>query len=230
MVAFLDSGEIKNALNVPAMSGELADKMGPVLDLAGKLGRFLAQVEQGVPQSLEIECMGDAADHSIDAITSAAVGGFLQHFLDVPVNAISAPHLAEDRGIEVRESKCSSKRGLHASQVLVRVRDDKGKDHVAAGTLGSDRSPRLVRWNDFDIEARLEGSALVIASTDKPGVIGFMGSTLGDAEINVASVFLGKSSQGQALSMWNLDDPMPAEVLAHVKSSPNVQRAVLIHL
>lgn len=230
VVAFLDAGEIKNALNVPAMSGELAEQVAPYVALANKLGSFLAQVEQAAPASIEIECVGSAAALSVDAIASAAVGGFLEHFLDVPVNAISAPHLAEDRGITVRELKTNVSADAHLSKVVVRIRDKNGKDHCAAGVLASDRSPRLVRWNEFDIEARLDGSALVVASLDKPGVIGFMGTTLGDAEVNVGSVFLGKSSKGHAVSMWNLDDEMPSEVLARVQGSPNVQRAVLIHL
>jgi D-3-phosphoglycerate dehydrogenase len=232
--AFLDSGEIKNALNVPAMSGELAAKVAPYVELADKLGSFMAQVEQqggeNSPKSIEIECSGDAAELGTEAIVAAAVGGFLQRFLDVPVNAISAPHLAEDRGISVRELKTKAPLGKHASVVTVRIEDQDGKQHVASGTLGSDRSARLVRWGDFDIEAKLEGTALVVASLDKPGVIGFMGTTLGDAKINVASVFLGKSSQGHAMSMWNLDDDMPPEVLEAVQDSPNVQRAIVIHL
>ncbi len=230
VVAFIDSGEIKNALNVPAMSGELAEKVAPYVELAVRLGKFLAQVEQGGPQAIEIECVGEAAEHGIDAISAAAVGGFLQHFLDVPVNAISAPHLAEDRGIAIRELKTKISREKHASLVIVRIRDDDGNDHVAAGTLGSDRMQRLVRWNDFDIDARLEGTALVVASADKPGVIGFLGTALGDAKVNVASVFLGKSSTNAALSLWNLDDEMPEEVLTQVQGSPNVQRALVIHL
>lgn len=230
VVAFLESGEIKNAVNVPAMSGEIAEKVAPYVELASRLGKFIAQVEACVPQAIEVECVGDAAEQGVDAIAAAALGGFLQHFLDIPVNAISARHLAADRGITLRELKTKDARAKYASQVIMRLKDDKGNERLAAGTLGSDRSPRLVRWNDFDIEARLEGTALVVASLDKPGVIGFMGTALGDGPVNVASVFLGKSSQGLALSVWNLDDEMPAEVLDKVQSSANVQRAIVIKL
>lgn len=230
VIAFLEHGEITNAVNVPAMSGELAAKVAPYVELGEKLGKFLAQVESINPRSVEVECVGDAAEHGVDAITSAAVGGFLQQFLEVPVNAISAPHLAEDRGITVRELKTHLSRGKHASQVIVRLEGDDGSQRVAAGTLGSDRSPRLVRWGDFDIEARLEGTALVVASLDRPGVIGFLGTTLGDAAVNVASVFLGKSTKGKAVSMWNLDDEMPAATLEEVNASENVERAIVVQL
>jgi D-3-phosphoglycerate dehydrogenase len=230
VVAFLTKGEIVNALNVPAVSGDIAAKLGPWTTLAERLGRFLAQVESIVPASIEVECVGDAAALGTDAIAAAAVGGLLKHFLDIPnVNAISAPHLAADRGITVRELRTHTSREAYASLVAVRIADDKGNTRMAAGTIGSDRSPRLVRWGDFDIEARLDGRALVVASTDTPGVIGFLGTTLGEGKVNVASVFLG-SAGNNALSMWNLDNDVPAEVLAKINASDNVQRALVIVL
>jgi D-3-phosphoglycerate dehydrogenase len=230
VISFLTAGAIKNALNVPSMSSELAAKLDPYVDLAEKLGGFLAQIETIVPSTIEVECIGDEPGLGVEAISASAVGGFLRNFLDVPVNAISAPHLADDRGITVRELKTLHGQGAFAQQVIVRVRDAAGKCVIVEGALGSDRSPRLVRWGDFDIEATLKGTALVVASLDKPGVIGFMGTTLGDAKVNVASVHLGKSSAGHALSIWNLDDEMPADVLEAVNSSDNVERAVLISL
>jgi D-3-phosphoglycerate dehydrogenase len=156
------------------------------------------------------------------------LSGFLEHFLDVPVNRISAPHLATDRGITLRE--LTTKDGAHASTISLRIKDASGVETCAAGALGSDGSPRLVRWRDFNIEARLEGTALVVESLDKPGVIGFLGTTLGDGQINVAAVHLGKSSAGNALSVWNLDDAISDELVAHIQSSPNVMSARLIRL
>jgi D-3-phosphoglycerate dehydrogenase len=87
-----------------------------------------------------------------------------------------------------------------------------------------------VRWGDFGIEANLEGLALVVASLDVPGVIGFLGTTLGDARINIASVHLGRSSAGHALSIWNLDDDVPTATLEEVRASPNITRALVIRL
>jgi D-3-phosphoglycerate dehydrogenase len=230
VIAFLTSGAIKNALNVPSMSSELAAKLGPYVDMAEKLGGFLAQVESIVPRTIEVECIGEEPSLGVEAVSAAALGGLLRHFFDIPVNAISAPHLAADRGITVRELKTTQSQGAFASQVIVRVLDAEGQCAIVEGALGSDRSPRLVRWDDFDIEAKLGGHALVVASIDKPGVIGFMGTTLGEASINVASVHLGKSSEGRALSVWNLDDELPAEVLEAVTGSDNVERVVAIRL
>jgi D-3-phosphoglycerate dehydrogenase len=232
VAAFLQSGEIKNALNVTSLSSEAAEKLSPYIELAEKLGSFLAQVEEveneAQPSCIEVECTGEAAALGADAITSAAVAGVLRCFLDVPVNRVSAPHIANDRGIAVREQKSTAPAGQFASQVVVRV---KGKNTcIAAGALGSDRTPRLVQWDDFEIEARLGGTALVVESNDTPGVIGFMGTTLGGGGVNIASVYLGKSPPDAAVSMWNLDDDLPEEVLQQVRDSENVRRAVVVRL
>ncbi|MEZ4445628.1 MAG: phosphoglycerate dehydrogenase [Polyangiaceae bacterium] len=228
--AYLLRGEIKNAINVASMSSEVASKAAPWIAIGHKLGRFLAQVGRGEPKTIEVECSGEPADLAFTAITNAAVAGYLEHFLAVPVNAVSAPHLAADRGIAVKELRTHGPSGPHGAEVVLTVASADGKKQVAAGTLGTDKSPRLVRWNDFHIEARLEGTALVVESLDRPGVIGFMGTTLGDAEVNVASVFLGKAPDGHALSVWNLDGDLPEGVLETVTASPNVSRATTVVL
>lgn len=230
VVDFLESGEIKNAVNVPALSGDVARKLAPYRTLAERLGKFLAQVESVKPKSIEIDCIGEAGEQGAEALTSAAVSGYLGQFLEVPLNAIAAPHVASDRGIAVRQLKSSRSVGRFASQVVVRITAEDGSEHIAAGALGSDGSPRLVRWGDFDIEAGLGGDALVVSSVDTPGVIGFLGTLFGEHAINVAAVHLGKSSAGQALSVWNLDHKPSAKVLEAVRTSSNVKKALAIEL
>jgi D-3-phosphoglycerate dehydrogenase len=228
VLAFLVRGEVKNALNMPSISGELAAKVDPYVILAKKLGRFLAQVEPIVPRGIEVECVGEGPGLAVQAVSAAAVAGFFEHFLDVPVNSISAPHLAADRGITVREQKTSD--SAQSTHVEVRVCDADGTTHAVRGALGGDGSPRLTHWRNFDIEARLDGRALVVESIDKPGVIGFLGTSLGDAGVNVHAVHLGKSSDGHALSIWNLDDALAQTVLDEMQASPNVSRALLVQL
>ncbi len=230
VVDYLLNGEIKNAVNVPSVTSEIARKIAPYRALAEKLGRFLAQMESIAPKSIEVDCIGEAGEQGAEILTSAAVAGYLEQFLEVPLNAIAAPHVAADRGIAVRQLKSTQSVGRFASQIVVRVIDESGNPHVAAGSLGSDGTPRLVRWGDFDIEASLGGPTLVVSSIDTPGVIGFLGTLLGKHNINVAAVHLGKSSAGQALSVWNLDDPATAQVLTDARASVNVKRAIAIEL
>jgi D-3-phosphoglycerate dehydrogenase len=229
VVAYLATGAIQNAVNVPSVSSEMAPKLSPYVELADRLGRFLAQVEHGVsPTAIEVECVGEPADLGVKTIAQSAVAGFLHRYLDRAVNLVSAPHLAADRGIAVRELRTAAPRSKYASLVVVRLTTADGGTRVVEGTLGSDGSARLVKWGDFEIEAHLGGPTLVVTSIDKPGVIGFLGTTLGNASVNIARVYLGVADGG-AISVWNLDQEIPPAVLDEVRRSPNVSSAIAIH-
>ncbi|MFT3766568.1 MAG: phosphoglycerate dehydrogenase [Minicystis sp.] len=231
IVAYLSTGEIKNAVNVPSISRDVAPKLAPWVELADRLGRFLAQVEAiASPTAIEIECVGEPANLGPKTIAASAVAGFLHRFLGASVNQVSAAHVAADRGIAVRELSTSAPRGKFASLVIVRVQAADGSARVVEGTLGSDASARLVQWGDFEVEAHLEGPTLVVISLDKPGVLGFIGTTLGGAAVNVARVHLGASGKGRAISVWNLDDELPAGALDEVRRSPNVSSAIPIRI
>ncbi len=230
VVAYLESGAIKNAVNVPSVSSEIASRLSPYAELADRLGRFLAQVDgEASPTSIEVECAGEPAELGPKTLTACAVAGFLRRWQEEPVNQVSARHLAADRGIAVRELTSSAPPGKYASLVVVRVHTASGKLHVAEGTLGGDRSPRLVKWGDFEIDAQLGGPTMVVTSIDTPGVIGFIGTTLGNARINVARVHLGLAG-GRAVSVWNLDQPLPAALLDDVRRSPNVEAALALQV
>jgi len=231
VVAYLSTGEIRNAVNVPSVSSEIAPKLAPYAELADRLGRFLAQVDAGLAvKALEVECVGEPAELGPKTIAQSAVAGFLQRYLETAVNHVSAPHVAADRGIAVRELRTTAPQGKYASLVIVRARGADGAVHVAEGTLGSDGSARLVKWGEFDVEAPLGGPTLVVTSLDKPGVIGFIGTTLGNAAINVARVHLGQAGGGRAVSVWNLEAEIPAGVLEEVRRSPNVSIARAIRI
>jgi D-3-phosphoglycerate dehydrogenase len=228
VVAYLATGEVKNAVNVPSVSSDVAQKLSPYADLAERLGKFLAEVEPIEPRTIEVECVGDPADLSVKVITSSAVAGFLQRYLTTVVNQVSAPHVAADRGISVREQRTATTRAKYASLVIVRVFTADGSVRVAEGTLGSDGSARLVKWGEYEIEAHLGGPTLVVTSVDRPGVIGFLGSTLGDAGVNIARVHLGIAGKGRAISIWNLDAELPSASLEAVRKSANISTAVSI--
>lgn len=229
IVAFLRTGATHNAVNVPAVSSELAAKLSPYTDLAQKLGRFVAQVDMPEkPQVIEVECVGEPAELSLKAVTASAVAGFLERYLDVPANQVSAPYLAADRGIQLRELRTAGNRGKYASLIILRVIGGDGLPCIVEGTLGSDGSARLVKWRDFEIEARLGGSALVVTSLDRPGVVGFLGTTLGNAGVNVSRVYVGRAGDGAAISFWNLDQPIPGPVLKEMREHQNVSRALVV--
>jgi len=228
VAAYLATGAIQNAVNVPSVSTEAAAKLAPYVDLAERLGRFIGQVAEVSPTAIEVECVGEPADLGMKSIAASAISGFLQRYIDLPVNQVSAPHFAADRGIALRELRTERAHGKYASQVILRVYAADGTVKTVEGTLGSDRSTRLSRWGNFDIEAVLGGNTLVVESRDRPGVIGFLGTTLGKAGVNVARVHLALSEPSGALSVWNLDSAVPAEVLAEIRRSPDVKSALAL--
>jgi D-3-phosphoglycerate dehydrogenase len=233
VAAYLATGAIKNAVNVPSVSGEVAEKLAPYAELADRLGRFLAQAERVPrPEAIEVECVGEPAELGPKTITASAVAGFLHRWQEAPVNQVSARHVAADRGIAVRELSTSvpgAPRGKYAALVIVRVHAEGGKVHAVEGALGGDGSARLVKWGGFEIEARLGGPTMVVTSVDTPGVVGFIGTTLGNARINVARVHLGVSG-ARAVSVWNLDQPLPAAVLEEVRRSPHVESVLALQI
>ncbi len=231
IVAYLSTGEIKNAVNTPSVAGEVALKQKPYLELAERLGSFLGQVHPGLsPKAIEVECFGQPAELGVKGISAAAVAGCLQHYLAAPLNRVSAPVVAKERGITVREQATTDGTQKYASLVVVRVIAADGTAHTVEGALGADGSPRLVKWGVYEIEAHLGGPTLVITSLDKPGVIGFLGTTLGDAQVNVARVHLGVAKPGGAISVWNLDADMPAALVEQIQKSPNIQNAMAIRV
>ncbi|NUQ79653.1 MAG: phosphoglycerate dehydrogenase [Polyangiaceae bacterium] len=232
VAAYLTTGAITNAVNVTSVSGETASKLSPYIDLADKLGRFIAQTgDKSAVTSFEVESVGEPAGLGQKAISASALAGFLQRFLEEHVNQVSAPHLAADRGIVFRELTSGSHSGQKfASLIVVRVTGEDGSVRTVEGTLGSDRTARLVKWGDFEVEAQLGGRMLVVESVDRPGVIGFLGTSLGNASVNVSRVHLSMSTGGRVISVWNLDQEIPAAVLEEIRRSENVSSARVLDI
>lgn len=228
VAAYLQTGEISNSVNVPSVPRELAPVLGPYLGLARSLGQFLSQVESVRPRTIEIEFAGEAATVPSAPILNAALAALIAPFFDVPVNAVNAPLVAKDGGIEVREQKTSKKVGF-STLVTVTVVAADGKKSIVSGTLASDRTPRLVLWGNFEIEAPLDGSVLVVRNQDRPGVIGTVGTILGAAGINVSSMQLGLDKAAhEAAALWALDSALPAAVLDQVRATKGVTSACAV--
>jgi D-3-phosphoglycerate dehydrogenase len=227
---YLVDGTITNAVNVPSVSREAAAKLGPYLELANKLGAFLAQVGPVPPRSIEVECAGEPADLGPKSITNAAVAGLLARFLSSPVNQVSAPLLAADRGISVREQRSPAK-GRHAHLVTVRTKGDGDKEAVAQGTVGRGGVAQLTRWGGYELGAELGVNVLVVWNENKPGVIGAIGTILGKRSLNVSSVQLGLNPQtNEAVSLWNLDTPLTEEAAGEIRKATGVARAMAVQL
>ena len=227
---YLASGTITNAVNVPNVSREAAPKLRPYLVLARRLASFLAQVEGVHPRAIEVACSGEPVDLGAGAIVSAAVAGVVERFFEGPVNEVSAPRVAADRGIAVQQ-RVGSPRGKFAHVVTVRVTGEGGEEIAAEGIVGLDGTARLTRWGDYELDARLGGDALVLVNDNTPGVVGAVGTVLGRGLVNISQIHYGlNATTKQAVSIWSVDSPIPVEALAEIRRAPNVARAVAIAL
>jgi D-3-phosphoglycerate dehydrogenase len=228
MVEYLTTGTVRNAVNVPSVSGEVLERLGPFLRLAAKLGTFAGQLATqgacGAPEQIEIAYAGEVAQHPTAPLTAAVLKGVLGTFLAEPVNEVSAPALARERGLSVQEVTTSDTPDF-ASLLTVRLRCGKERTTSVSGTIVGKREPRLVQVDKFELEAVPEGAILVMHNDDKPGVIGNVGRTLGEAQVNIAQFALARErATGKALALVNVDTPATAETLDRLRKLPHVLR------
>ncbi len=221
VVDYLQRGIIKNAVNAPSMDPELYKVLQPYLTLSEKLGRLASQLAEGRMQEVRIDYRGEIAGYDPAPLTAAVVKGALDPFMEDAVNYVNALALAKGRSIRVIESKVLEEAD-YTSLITVTVRSDRGTSEVA-GTLFSRREPRVVRINEFRLEAIPEGYLLIFSNLDVPGVIGTIGTLLGRNQVNIAGMQLGRERPGgQALSVVNVDSPVPAHVIEEIRRLPNI--------
>jgi D-3-phosphoglycerate dehydrogenase len=224
---FLCHDLIGNAVNVPSISREMLGEMRPYLELAVKLGRFQGQLCRGSIEEIEVEYSGVAADLNVAPMTVAVLKGLLESATD-QVNMVNAPVLAQQRGIRVVESK-SSHIADFASAISTRVKGC--LDRLVVGAIFHGGQPRIVRLDDFMLEAIPEGPTLLLHNHDRPGVVGKVGSVLGEAGVNIARMQLALArDRGEACMLVNIDPPPSEGVLEELRSLDNMISAQLVEL
>jgi D-3-phosphoglycerate dehydrogenase / 2-oxoglutarate reductase len=223
MADYLVKGAVTNALNMPSISAEEAPRLRPFVALAEKLGSFAGQLTDAVITGISIEYAGDVGELNTRALTSAALAGILQPQLGT-VNMVSAPIVAKERGIKVDEVK-QSKRGAYETYIRITVKTDK-YDRSVAGTVFSDGKPRIIQIKGIELESDFGQYMLYVTNMDKPGFIGALGSLLGNAGVNIASLHLGRSTAGsEAICLAQIDEPVPDSVLWAVQKLEQVTNA-----
>jgi D-3-phosphoglycerate dehydrogenase len=226
---YLIEGTIRNAVNVPSVPAELLASLGPYITLGEKLGSFQGQTLKGAIEEIAVEYSGEVVDYDVAPITIACIKGILDQLLDQYVNFVNAPFVAKERGIKVVEVK-SSRAIDFASSVTIKVKT-KEKEFLVEGALFGKKEPRIVRIDRFFLDAVPEGYLLVLHNKDKPGVIGNVGTLLGENNINIARLHLGRqTSGGEAVSVWNIDTPLSKGVTEKLLKLPNIISAKLVEL
>jgi D-3-phosphoglycerate dehydrogenase len=226
---FLINGVISHSVNMPALSPKELETLGPHLRLAERLGRLAAQLIAEPPAQITVGLGGEAAGLKAEPITAAALKGLLSGFLDQDFNYVSAPFIARERGISVTESR-SRETTDYVNTLTLSVRTAGGVHEVAGAVIGN-RGLRLVRIDGYRVEAVPEGYFLMLHNRDVPGVVGAVGSMLGQAGINIAGLELGRDrAGGMALSLVEVDGAVPAAVLERLKTIPAIVSATLLKL
>jgi D-3-phosphoglycerate dehydrogenase / 2-oxoglutarate reductase len=226
---FLKGGLIQHAVNFFSLAGDLYDQVRPAMDLAERLGAFLAQVCSGSMERIEVGLYGDLRELDVKPILSAAVLGVLRPTLAEGVTLVNARALADDRGIDVLEST-SSAQVAFANLMVVRLKTA-DRDLSVAGTLLGRNHPRLVDVDGVEMDAIPQGHLLLVKNDDTPGVVGHLGTLLGARHINIARMTVGrKPGSGRAVMLIEVDNEVPADALDEVLRVPGVREARSIRL
>ena len=226
MADYLLTGAIANAVNMPALSAEEAERLRPYMRLAELLGSFAGQLTQTGLKAACIEYEGEAAALNCRPLTQVALTGLLAPILD-SVNMVSAPALARQRNIAVTEMK-HERDCDYQTLIRLTVTTERGSRSVSGTLFGGDK-PRLVEIKGIAMEAELGAHMLYITNEDRPGLIGALGKTLGDAEVNIATFHLGRAERGaDAIALLELDEPISAEVLGRVRALPHIKQATAL--
>jgi D-3-phosphoglycerate dehydrogenase len=229
---FLTKGTIQNAVNAPSLSPEVLQVLRPYLRLAEKLGGLAAQLAGETPREVTVYPSGDTAEREVKTLTTAVLRGLLGSLLESaedPVNYVNAPAMARDRGIRVIQSR-TPHAGAYRNALGVKMETASGTTRVAGAVFDAD-TIRVTQIEDFKLEALPEGYILLLHNRDVPGVVGRVGTLLGENRINIAGLELGREQVGgMALSLFHVDDPVPDTVLDALRTHPNVVSAKLLRL
>jgi len=212
---YLKLGVVQNAVNLPSLTHEEYKQLAPFIDMAGRLGAFLAQAGKGGIESVDLVYSGTLAEAKTDLVRNAAIAGLLQGSENV--NRINANAVAQERGIRISEQKAETHRGGAGSVLTVELHTANGTSRASATVIHGEQ-PRLLEFDSIDIETPLEGNLLVCRNLDVPGVIGRIGTILGEQGVNIANFALGRERAGakpvKALAMVQVDAPVSEKVLA----------------
>ena len=226
---FLRSGEVRAAINFPSMNAERAGVIRPFLTLAEKIGLLQTQTVSDAPVEVEIEGRGEIAKDDMKALSASVLKGLLDPIMDESVNFVNAPGIAADRGIRVLEAH-NRQPANYLNLLTVRVRYRGGTTTTVAGAVFGHDVMRIVRINKFYMEAVPNGNILILNNRDVPGVVGVVGTLLGEHGINIAGIELGRDESGMAISFFHVDEAVPDDVLQELRSRDSIVSAHLVRL
>jgi D-3-phosphoglycerate dehydrogenase len=234
---YLKHGVIQNAVNVPSVSHDEYLELQPYIELAERMGAFLAQISAGPFEEVSLRYSGHIAEWKTELIRNAAVKGILNQVLEEKANLVNAAAIASSRGLTINEARKPKTSTGGAGSVLSLLLRSGSEEHMVKGAVLHKHAPRLLNVDGIDVEAPLERNLIYLRNRDVPGVIGKVGTILGKHEINIADFSLGRrlgvvkrGAHREALAVVHVDGVVPDKVLAELRKVPAIEQARAIRL
>ncbi len=222
MADYLLTGAVQNALNMPSVTAEEAQVMGPWLKLAGHLGAFVGQMTDEPIQAINVLYDGAVSDMNLAALNCAVIAGVMRA-TNPDMNMVSAPIAAKDRGIQVATTS-QAKTGVFDGFIKLTV-VTATRERSIAGTVFSDGKPRFIQIKGINIDAEIGEHMLYTTNADMPGIIGTLGNTMGENGVNIANFTLGRSGVGsEAIALLYLDDPINPAIVRKLEATGMFQQ------
>lgn len=223
MSDYLVNGAVSNAINMPSITAEEAPILKPFIRLADVLGAFVGQVTESAIKEIEILYDGSTAAMNTKALTSAVLAGLIRPQV-ADVNMVSAPVMIKEKGVILSEVK-RDKSGVFDGYIKLTV-TTANQTRSVAGTVFSDGKPRFIQIKGINLDADVGKHMVYLTNTDVPGMIGFIGTTLGDAGVNIANFQLGREKEGgDAIALLYVDGPVSETVLDKLRANPAIRQA-----
>ncbi|MFL0737798.1 MAG: phosphoglycerate dehydrogenase [Prochlorococcus sp.] len=215
----------RSAVNIPGLSAEIMERLKPHLQLAETLGLLVSQLSGGQVQELEVRLQGEFAQHPSQPLVIAALKGLLTCALGDRINYVNASLEAKGRGIRVLEVKDETSRDFAGGSLQLTTRGDQG-GHSVTGAVFADGDLRITTIDEFPVNVPPSRHMLFTRHRDMPGIIGNLGSVLGEHNVNIASMQVGRRIvRGDAVMVLSVDDPIPPNLLATIHEINGIQEA-----
>ena len=205
---------VPDAVNV--QGGQLAEPIKPLLPLAEQIGSIVCGLTDGAITKIDVEVRGDVVEHDVRVLELSALKGVFQKLVHDPVSFVNAPVLAEQRGVEVALTTDSVSED-HRSLIRITLTQTDGQKVSVAGTVTGARDiAKIVEVDGFDVDVQVSDHIAFFRYADKPGVVAVVGSVLGEANINIGGMQVGRDDSGHAIIVLTVDSPIPAEAVAKI--------------
>jgi D-3-phosphoglycerate dehydrogenase len=215
----------RSAVNIPGLSAEIMERLKPHLQLAETVGLLVSQLAGGHVKEMELRLQGEFASHPSQPLVIAALKGLLSAALGDSINFVNASLEAKARGIQVLEVKDESSRDFAGGSLQITTRGDQG-DRCVTGAVFADGELRITSIDEFPVNVSPSRHMLFTRHRDMPGIIGHLGSMMGEHNVNIASMQVGrKIVRGDAVMVLSIDDPIPAELLQKITAIDGIQEA-----